>query len=126
MKKLFLLLPFFLLNACHSNSDTLRGNSYQFEINETPVLISFDKKDNRYYGKVVNNYFGSYSKDGNNITLHEGGATMMMGPKTKMLAEQEWFKLIPQISSFEQTQNGIIFTLKNGKKLTLQKTKTSH
>ncbi|MBQ8251705.1 MAG: META domain-containing protein [Alphaproteobacteria bacterium] len=122
MKKLFLFLPLFLLNACQNNAHSLNGTAYQFQLNETPILIAFDKNENRYYGKVVNNYFGNFTQTGNKITFQETGSTMMMGPEKAMKAEQEWFKTISQISSYSQSKNALIFTLKDGSQIKLNKT----
>ncbi len=121
MKKLFLLLPFCLLASCQSNFQSLNKNTYQFELDNIPITISFDEKENRYYGKVVNNYFGNYIKDNNKITLHAGGSTMMMGPKKAMAVEQKWFELLPQIVAYSQTENSLILTLENGTELKLNK-----
>ncbi len=122
MKKLFLLLPLFLLNACQNNTQSLNGTAYQFQFNETPILIAFDKNENRYYGKVVNNYFGNYTQTGNKITFQETGSTMMMGPEKDMKAEQKWFETLPQITSYSKTKNSLIFTLKDGSQIKLNKT----
>ena len=122
MKKLFLLLPFCLLASCQNNPQSLNGNAYQFEIDNTPITIAFDENENQYYGKVVNNYFGNYTKNNNKITLHAGGSTMMMGPKNAMDAEQKWFELLPQIVAYSQTENFLILTLENGTELKLNKT----
>ena len=122
MKKLFLLLPFCLLASCQSNCQSLNGNAYQFELDNTPVTIAFDEKENRYYGKVVNNYFGNYTKDNHKITLYAGGSTMMMGPKKAMAVEQKWFELLPQVVAYSQTENSLILTLENGTELKLNKT----
>ena len=122
MKKLFLLLPFCLLASCQNNFQSLKGNAYQFELDNTPITIAFDEKENRYYGKVVNNYFGNYTNDSNKITLHAGGSTMMMGPKKAMAAEQKWFELLPQVIAYSQTNETLILTLENGTQLKLNKT----
>ena len=122
MKKLLLLLPFYLLSACQNNSHSLNGKAFQLQIDETPVLIAFDENENRYFGKIVNNYFGNYTKNGQQISFQPAGATMMMGPEKSMKAEQKWFETLPQITSYSQTKNSLIFTLKDGSQLKLNKT----
>ena len=123
MKKLFLLLPFIsLCSACAEESFNLKGTAYQYQLNNTPVLLAFDSSENRYYGKVVNNYFGTYNQNENNVTFSLGGSTMMMGPKNEMDDEQKWFKILPEISYIIPTDEGIELTLKNGQKLNMKKT----
>lgn len=125
MKKIF-LLPLAFLTACQANGEKLNGTAYQYQLNNTPITIAFDKNENRYYGKVVNNYFGTYTTQSNEITFHPAGATMMMGPENEMKAEQEWFGLLSQITHFTKENNALIFTLKNGQVIKLQHTAFSN
>ena len=124
MKKIFLLSLLFL-TACQANGEKLNGTTYQYQLNNTPITIAFDKDENRYYGKVVNNYFGTYTIQNNKITFHPVGATMMMGPENEMKAEQDWFHLLFQITHFTKEDNTLILTLKNGQTIKLEHTPIS-
>lgn len=122
MKKIFLTLTTLLFaSACQTNSHAIDSDVYQYKINNTPISISFDAKENRFSGKVVNNYFGTYEQKGENISLHPLGATMMMGPAESMKAEQEWLQLLLNVKSIKQEDSKLIFTLKNGQQLFLFK-----
>ena len=123
MKKVLslILLPI-LLTACQSKCVQIKGMAYQGKLNETPILIAFDKTNNHYFGKVVNNYFGTYTQDEDAISFLPGGSTMMMGPAQDMVQEQEWFKLLGQVTHIETTNNGLILKLQNGQTITLEKT----
>lgn len=123
MKKLLSLitLPLFL-SACQENQVQLNGHAYKYELNGTPVLIAFDKNDNRYFGKVVNNYFGSYSQKDGNFTFYLAGSTMMMGPDKDMDSERQWFQLLNQVTAVEKTQTDLILKLEDGKTILLKRT----
>ncbi len=122
MKKLFLLSSIVLLGACGEKNANLRGNAYQYTLNNVPIIIAFDKNENRYFGKVVNNYFGTYTQNGGELTLHLGGSTMMIGPANEMAVEQTWLETLPTVTKVTQTKTGIILTLKDGTKINLKKT----
>ena len=124
MKKVLslILLPI-LLTACQSKCVQIKGMAYQGKLNETPILIAFDKTNNHYFGKVVNNYFGTYTQDKDAISFSLGGSTMMMGSAKDMVQEQEWFKLLGQVTHIETTNNGLILKLQNGQSIALEKTK---
>lgn len=109
------------LSACQLNPHQLDNSVYHYQLNNIPITISFDAKENRFSGKVVNNYFGTYEQQGSSITLHPLGATMMMGPETAMQAEQHWIQLLAKVKTIQKTENGLILTLNNNQKLMLSK-----
>ena len=123
MKKVLslILLPI-LLTACQSKCVQVKGMAYQGKLQETPVLLAFDKTNNHYFGKVVNNYFGTYTQDENSISFLPGGSTMMMGPAQDMIQEQEWFQILGQVTNIETTENKLILKLQNGQTIALEKT----
>ena len=123
MKKVLslILLPI-LLTACQSKCIQVKGMAYQGKLQETPVLLAFDKTNNHYFGKVVNNYFGTYTQDENSISFLPGGSTMMMGPAQDMIQEQEWFQILGQVTNIETTENKLILKLQNGQTIALEKT----
>ncbi|MBO7244541.1 MAG: META domain-containing protein [Alphaproteobacteria bacterium] len=122
MKKTLLALTIALsLSACASNPYDLDSSVYYYQLNNTPITISFDSDANRFSGKVVNNYFGTYEQHENSVTLHPLGATMMMGPENAMQAEQEWMQILLHVKNIQQIDNHLIFTLSNGTKIRLVK-----
>ena len=122
MKKTLLTLTAALsLSACASNPYALDNSVYHYQLNGTPISISFDDKEHRFSGKVVNNYFGTYEQSDELITMHPLGATMMMGPETAMQAEQLWIQTLTKVKTIQKTENGLILTLNNNQKLILSK-----
>ncbi len=122
MKKIFLsVIALLSLSACQSNPYALDNAVYHYQLNNTPITISFNADENRFAGKVVNNYFGTYEQKEDTVTLHPLGATMMMGPENAMRAEQEWMQLLLNVKTIQQTENGLVFTLKNGQRIMLVK-----
>ena len=122
MKKIFLsIIALLSLSACQSNPYALDNAVYYYQLNGTPISISFDDKEHRFSGKVVNNYFGTYEQNEGAVTLHPLGATMMMGPENAMRAEQEWMQVLLNVKTIQQTEQGLIFTLKNGQRMMLAK-----
>ncbi len=113
MKKMFFYLILFLgLVGCGGTSvHTLKGK--EFVLNNSNITISFDESENKFYGKAVNNYFGEYTKNGDNISLNLQGSTMMMGPEDEMMAETKYFNDLNQITTYKIEGNTL--TLKGDK-----------
>lgn len=124
MKKILYLLSLTLfLTNCQAQPTCNLASSYETKIDNVPVLLSFDKKEGRFFGKIVNNYFGTFRLTGSNITLTPSGSTMMMGPENEMKVEQQWLAILPKISSFETSNNNIIFHLTDGTTIKMHETK---
>ena len=64
------------------------------------ITISFDANDNKFYGKAINNYFGTYKTNKENITLNLAGSTMMAGPEAEMKKEQAYFNDLTKIKTY--------------------------
>lgn len=127
MKKLLMVLFLALtVCACNEKSVDIRGN--QYELLNAPVnasiTLSFSDTDNRYFGKAVNNYFGTYEIKGNKLILSAPASTMMMGPEDLMQAEMEYFQDLHKTDSFQATKNELVIQLTDGKKLTFKQKKT--
>ena len=97
-KTLLALITILFLNAC-SEKETLQGKNFVVDGNKN-ITISFDAKDNKFYGKAVNNYFGTYKTDKNNITFNLEGSTMMAGPEAEMKKEQAYFNDLSKIKTY--------------------------
>ena len=93
----------------------LKGNKFVSNAdNGTLITLGFDEKENRLYGKVVNNYFATYKLDGNNLMLNGVGSTMMMGMPDAMQTEQDFFEFLNS-SPITYVIEGEELTLNNAK-----------
>lgn len=125
MKKILaLFMGVFMLAACSSEEQTtFKGFEYKMlnAPNNAEVTLSFDSVENRFFGKVVNRYFGTYEVDGNNITFGPAASTLMMGPAEQMEAEYELLKALPTMKIFKFEGKKLIFTSEDGNKLEFEK-----
>ncbi len=124
MKKL--LTAFFLMVgvcACDDRVVDIRGA--QYELMNTPadgkITLTFSDTDNRYFGKAVNNYFGTYEIKGDKLILSAPASTMMMGPEDLMQAETQYFQDLHAVDSFHAKGNELIIKLTNGNRLIFKK-----
>ncbi len=101
MKKLlFTMVAALMLNACsESESVSLNGKNFVLA-NDKAITLSFDAKENKYYGKVLNNYFGSYTIEKNSIKFGPTASTMMAGPESEMKKEQTYFQDLSKVTTF--------------------------
>lgn len=77
------------------------------------VTIIFNE-DGTFAGKgPVNNYFGTYTQDGESLTLEQTGATMMFGPE--MEKEDAYFASLKTVEGFVLTDAGLTLTDADGK-----------
>lgn len=110
-----------ILSACQTEKVIpFKGKTYllQNRDNLNPISLSFDSSANDYSGKVVNNYFGSYTTDETNgISFNPAGATLMMGPREEMEEEGQYFQILPSITKYDFDNETLIFTTSDGKEL---------
>lgn len=101
MKKILLtMVAALMLNAC-SESETVSLNGKNFVLaNDNAITLSFDAKENKYYGKVLNNYFGSYTIEKNSIKFGPTASTMMAGSEAEMKKEQTYFQDLSKVTTF--------------------------
>lgn len=111
MKKFLLsLLVLIGISACTEAAPAvLKGKTFVL-LPAKEITLSFDKAENRFYGKAVNNYFGTYTQDKNIISFNPGGTTMMMGPEDKMKAEREFLISLSKIKSAEMKGKELILS----------------
>ena len=120
MKFIKVFAFFLLLNACSSSPEqSFKGKEYQLmqAQNDVKVTLAFDTEGANFFGRVVNNYFGTYDVDGSKITLNLGGSTMMMGPEEETEAEQNFFQILPKVKSYKFSENTLILITDNGQEL---------
>lgn len=74
----------------------------QAALGSAEVTATFDSVEGRVAGSgSVNRYFGSYTVDGNKLTIGENlGSTKMMGPADAMNQETAYFNLLAAAESF--------------------------
>lgn len=90
--------------------------------NDATITLTFSGEDNRYFGKVLNNYFGTYEMQDNG-SLHLSGAasTMMAGPRDLMQLEQDYFIKLSKVIGYEVSGNTLTLHLSDGQELVYKK-----
>lgn len=90
--------------------------------NNTPITLTFSDKENHYFGKVLNNYFGTYDmKEDGNLTLSGAASTMMAGPRDLMQLEQDYFIKLSKVIGYEVSGNTLTLHLSDGQELVYKK-----
>lgn len=119
MKKLLALFSLVLVVSGCSGQPAFKGKSYQLleAQNNAKVILEFAQDENRYYGSVVNRYFGNYELDGNKIKFGPAGVTMMMGPEDQMEAEYNYLQILPRIVSYKMSGSNLVLVTNNGQEL---------
>lgn len=119
MKKLLALFSLVLLVSGCSGQPAFKGKSYQLleAQNNAKVILEFAQDENRYFGSVVNRYFGTYELDGDKIKFGPAGVTMMMGPEDQMEAEYNYLQILPRIVSYKMVGSNLILVTDNGQEL---------
>lgn len=109
MKKLFMAMTCALLFGCNSNHyDSIKGNKYVTNDKGLEITLVFDKSSNDFYGQAVNNYFGTYSNEKENIKFSLGGSTMMAAPEELMNTEAAYFKFLSEVDTYTVKENKLI------------------
>lgn len=119
MKKLLAFLGLVLLVSGCGKEAAFKGKSYQLlgAQNNSRVILEFAEDENRYFGSVINRYFGSYELDGDKIKFGPAGVTMMMGPEDQMEAEQNYLQILPRIVSYKMVGSNLVLVTNNGQEL---------
>ncbi len=101
MKKVLLtLIAALMLNACsESKPVSLNGKNFVLA-NDSAITLSFDTKANKFAGKVLNNYFGTYTIDKDTIKFGPIASTMMAGPEAEMKKEQAYFQDLNKVTTY--------------------------
>ncbi len=120
MKKVLAMFLLFGLWACSSQPEySFKGKEYKLlqAQNDALITLGFAPEENRYFGKIVNNYFGTYEQDGEKITFPPAASTMMMGPQDMMEAEANFLQILPRIKSWKVEDNTLVLITDNGQEL---------
>lgn len=120
-KILSYILILISLISC-SKENRLNGKKY-IKKTETEIIITleFAQNENKINGKVVNNYFGNFEINGNNIKFDSIGSTMMLGMPKDMEIEQQFFSFMNDVTNYYIDNNQLILLDKNGKKFIFEK-----
>ena len=120
MKKILAFFSLiFLLGACSAESSQeagFIGKNYQMQNawNNAQITLGFDASEPRFFGSVVNNYFGFYKLNGNKLSFEDAGVTLMMGPAEEMEAERLYLELLPKISTYRMDGTDLILLTADG------------
>lgn len=106
------------------NAQSIKGVEYV--LTGTPenatITLTFSDTDNRFFGQVLNRYFGTYDmKEDGNLTLSGAASTMMAGPRDLMQLEQEYFIDLSKVIGYEANKYILTLHLSNGKTLVYKK-----
>lgn len=117
MKKIILCAVALLMVAgCFKkDNDSFMGQKYMaMGANETAITLAFSPDEPRVFGKVVNNYNGSYTVDGTSIKFGPMATTMMMGPQEAMEDEQSFHQFMSKVNGFKFDQKNLILSTEDG------------
>lgn len=124
MKKLLsFMFAVLLMAGCSAESDgSFKGKTYKltYAENGADITLGFSPTENKYHGRIVNNYFGAYTLEGDNIKFGPAGATMMMGPQKLMAAEHNYFQTLPKVKTFKVHGKRLTLVTENGEKLVFE------
>lgn len=101
MKKILMMLAaIVMLSGCAENvPPSLKGKNFVLESDKN-ITLSFDANENRFAGKALNNYFGSYTLEKDNIKFGPIASTMMAGPESEMKKEQAYFQNLGKVKTY--------------------------
>lgn len=118
MKKI-LAVGLALLAAACSREPAFVGKAYQMmeAQNNAEIILEFAKDEPRFYGSVVNRYFGNYETDGSKIKFGAAGSTMMMGPEELMEAEYNYLQILPRVESYKMEGSNLVLITGNGQEI---------
>lgn len=125
MKKILVMfMALFMLAACSKDSDSFKGKMYKLTSAPTnmEITIGFDDNNNRFFGKALNNYFGTYTIEGTDMVFGAIATTMMAGPEEMMSAESNYLGFLPNVSSFKLDGKKLSLIAGSGDELVFEET----
>lgn len=123
MKKVLLSIVLGLsLIGCSSlrtvPNEKLLGKRYILSQISKDYKISINFAEDNFFGySGVNNYFGKYEVQGNNLKFDAIGSTLMSGPTKAMNAEVNYLNSLDKVNSFYFSKDQLVLKTTNGKKL---------
>ncbi len=124
MDKLFCSVFAFLSLAACTGADDIKGNEYI--LTKSPyaaeeITLGFAKDENRYFGQVLNYYFGNYTLGARSIKFNAPASTKMAGPTEVMDAENEYLRDITGSLEIKTQEDKLILKNKAGKEFVFEK-----
>ncbi len=120
MKKILLICVAAIgLNGCFYVSDDFSGKGFRMEEGDVfpPALLSFCPREKRFFTQVVNNGFGTYEVDGQNVKFTLIGSTMMMGEPENMARERRLTEALPKVTSYTLSDKTLTLNVADGEPL---------
>lgn len=123
MKKVLLSIVLGLsLIGCSSlrtvPNEKLLGKRYILSQTSKDYKISLNFAEDNFFGySGVNNYFGKYEVQGNNLKFEAIASTLMSGPTKAMNAEVNYLNSLDKVNSFYFSKDQLVLKTINGKKL---------
>ena len=108
------------LTACGNNGqnpEMLKGVNFISAQPGVDITLSFDPSEMRVYGRVVNNYNGAYTADGDEIKFDGFASTMMLGAPEAMETETEYFQFMPTVETYEYADGKLTLIGEGGKEI---------
>ena len=108
------------LAACgdsSQNPEMLKGVNFISAQPGVDITLSFDPSEMRVYGRVVNNYNGAYTADGDEIKFDGFASTMMLGAPEAMETETEYFQFMPTVETYEYADGKLTLIGEGGKEI---------
>lgn len=94
------------------------GKSYVLSSSSKDYKISLNFAEDNFFGySGVNNYFGKYEVQGNNLKFDAIASTLMSGPTKAMNAEIDYLNSLGEVNSFYFSKEQLVLKTINGKKL---------
>ena len=124
MKKWFYSLMLALtLSACAHGADSpsLKGSHFESVVDGVTITLFFDAKEPRAFGKVVNRYTSPYELNGNQITFKQAATTMMMPFGKAAEVEQNYFRFLNEVRTFDLKEDTLILRDSSGKEMKFQR-----
>ncbi|MDY6407864.1 MAG: META domain-containing protein [Pseudomonadota bacterium] len=119
MKKLWFLLLILMVVTCGKEL-SFKGKEYTYQTEGgLNITLGFDGHTHRYFGKAVNQFFGTYQIKGNNIKFQYPTSTMKMGSSTHMHDEEKFFNALEHIDKFQLKKKILTFITTDGKEIVM-------
>ena len=116
MKILYILFLPFLLSACQPDP-SLKGHTYILQNTDLAITLSFDTHENKYSGKAVNKYFGTYTVNKNKIRFSAPQSSMYSGNEDDLMTEDTYLNDLPKTVFYTLTKDSLNLTLSDGRHL---------
>ena len=119
--KIGLVAALIFVGGCREE-ESVAGHTYVTEMEGLPITLAFDTHEERYYGKAVNRYFGTYRMAGNRIFLRYPSSTMWGGDSDDMATEEIYFTALTRVESFKLDHGELVLMQTGGGRIIFRQT----